>query len=146
MSKYLILLLLCLSNFLFSQKSKMTAPKNVFGDELALCCSDPMTGYFRNGFCMTIKDDYGTHIVCAKVTDDFLQYSKSLGNDLITPLPEHNFPGLKAGDQWCLCISRWMEAVHAGHAPPINLAATHQKALEYVSLEVLQQYDLSKQN
>ena len=146
MSKYLIILFLFLSNFLFSQKSNMDGPKNVFGDKLALCCDDPMTGYFRTGFCMTNKDDYGTHIVCAKVTDEFLAYSKSLGNDLITPLPEYNFPGLKAGDKWCLCISRWLEAMNAGYAPPIDLNATHQKALEYVSLELLQQYDLNKQN
>lgn len=115
---------------------------NVYGDPLECCCTDPMTGYFRDGHCHTNEMDYGTHIVCAEMTDAFLQYSKSKGNDLITPRPEFRFPGLKAGDHWCLCISRWMEAKAAGVAPPINLRATESSALKYCSLEELEKYKL----
>ena len=114
--------------------------KNVFGEPLEICCTAPMTGYFRDGFCRTISEDTGTHTVCAVVTEAFLVYSASRGNDLRTPIPHWNFPGLKPGDKWCLCISRWLEAEKAGKAPPIILEATHQKSLQYASLELLQQY------
>lgn len=120
--------------------------RNVYGKALENCCLDPLTGFYRNGLCATGVDDHGTHIVCARVTDAFLEYSLQQGNDLITPRPEFNFPGLKAGDKWCLCISRWMEAIKAGVAPPISLAATHEKALEYVSLEVLEAHDIKRTN
>lgn len=120
--------------------SMKTDAKNVFGEPLQCCCTDPLTGYFRDGHCHTNEMDYGTHVACAEVTEEFLQYSKKRGNDLITPRPEYQFPGLKAGDRWCLCITRWLEAKAAGVAPPINLHATDQKALEFISLEELQKY------
>ena len=99
-----------------------------------------MTGYFRDGFCRTTKDDYGTHTLCAIITNEFLAYSASKGNDLITPMPHWNFPGLKPGDKWCLCISRWLQAEKAGKAPFVILEATHIKSLQYTSLEVLKKY------
>lgn len=117
--------------------------KNVFGEALECCCTDPMTGYFRDGYCHTNAQDFGTHIVCAEVTDAFLEYSKNLGNDLITPRPEYHFPGLKAGDNWCLCISRWLEAKDAGVAPPINLNATEISALKYITLKELKTYAIA---
>ena len=96
-----------------------------------------MTGYFRDGNCRTISEDTGTHTVCAIMTDEFLDFSLSKGNNLITPIPYYNFPGLKAGDKWCLCASRWVEAEKAGKAPLVILEATHEKTLEYTSLDVL---------
>jgi hypothetical protein len=99
-----------------------------------------MTGYFRDGFCRTTKDDYGTHTLCAIITKEFLEYSASKGNDLITPIPHWNFPGLKPGDKWCLCISRWLQAEKAGKAPFVILEATHIKSLQYTSLEILKKY------
>lgn len=120
--------------------------KNVYGDPLMTCCMDPVTGFYRNGKCMTGQEDYGTHIVCAMLTDEFLEYSKSKGNDLITSKPEFNFPGLKAGDLWCLCIARWIEAQRDGVAPPIRLESTHIKALDYMTLEVLELYSIAKSN
>ncbi len=129
------------------QEDKMErSAKNVFGQPLVACCTDPMTGYYRDGHCYTGPTDYGTHIVCARMTDPFLQYSKAQGNDLITPLPTRHFPGLVAGDYWCLCISRWIEANRAGVAPPIKLEATHENALQYMSLEVLKTYSIQTQN
>ncbi len=113
---------------------------NVFGMPLEPCCHDPKTGYFRDGFCRTMDTDTGTHVVCARVTAEFLAFSKERGNDLITPIPQWQFPGLKPGDQWCLCVSRWIEAEKAGMAPPVVLEATHQKALEYTTLEKLVEY------
>lgn len=115
---------------------------NVFGAPLMLCGTDPMTGAYRNGCCDTGPFDAGTHTVCAKVTDAFLAFSKSKGNDLTRAYPEYNFPGLVAGDYWCLCVSRWLEAYRAGVAPKIRLAATHQKTLDYVSIEVLRNFTL----
>ncbi|SHI43747.1 DUF2237 family protein [Aquimarina spongiae] len=114
---------------------------NVLGTPLEPCCYAPMTGYFRDGFCRTIQEDTGTHVVCAIVTEDFLEYTKSKGNDLSTPLPYWNFPGLSPGDKWCLCVSRWLEVERVGKAPNILLEATHAKALQYVSLEVLRKYE-----
>lgn len=121
-------------------------PNNVLGTPLEACCFDPLTGYFRDGFCKTIQEDTGTHVVCAKVTAEFLQYSLQRGNDLITARPEWDFPGLKPGDQWCLCVSRWIEAEKAGVAPPVVLAATHEKALQYTSLSTLQAYAVERMN
>ncbi len=120
--------------------------KNVFGDPLMTCCLDPITGFYRNGQCLTGTEDYGTHIVCALLTDEFLEYSKLKGNDLITPMPQFNFPGLKAGDMWCLCIARWIEAQRDGVAPPIRLESTHIKALDYMTIEVLELYSIAKSN
>lgn len=111
--------------------------KNVLGTKLQSCCTDPMTGFYRDGHCKTGELDVGTHVVCAIMTDDFLRHTKSKGNDLSTPRPEWQFPGLKAGDQWCLCISRWKEAEKAGNAPLVVLEATHEKALEFTDFETL---------
>lgn len=118
----------------------MTDASNVLGGALEICCTSPMTGYYRDGKCSTGAGDVGAHVVCAQVTDDFLEYTKSQGNDLSTPVPAFAFPGLKAGDRWCLCASRWKQALDAGVAPPVVLSATHASALEYVSLSELKQY------
>jgi uncharacterized protein len=117
-------------------------PQNVLGEELQCCCTTPRTGFYRDGYCQTGPMDYGSHTVCAQVTDAFLAFSRDRGNDLITPLPQYDFPGLKAGDRWCLCASRWQEALAAGVAPPVDLRACHQKALEVVSLADLQCHTL----
>ncbi len=116
----------------------MEESKNVFGEPLVICGTEPKTGFYRDGCCNTGMDDAGTHVVCAEVTQAFLQYSRAQGNDLITPIPAYNFPGLKPGDRWCLCALRWKEALDAGVAPPVALESTHHKALDYVSLDVLQ--------
>jgi uncharacterized protein (DUF2237 family) len=114
--------------------------KNVFGTKLELCCTSPLTGFYRDGFCRTGPGDIGTHVIAATVTEEFLKFTKEQGNDLQTPRPEFNFPGLKPGDSWCLCVSRWLDAEKAGVAPPVNLLATNEKALQYVSLEKLKEY------
>ncbi|QSJ18806.1 DUF2237 domain-containing protein [Nostoc sp. UHCC 0702] len=121
----------------------MTEAKNVIGTNLELCCTSPMTGYYRDGFCRTGGQDFGSHVVCAQVTAEFLEFTKSRGNDLSTPAPDYNFPGLKPGDRWCLCVSRWQEALEAGVAPPVILWATHPRALEVVSLDELKKHALS---
>ena len=118
----------------------MTEPKNVLGTKLELCCTSPMTGFYRDGFCTTGGQDVGMHVVCAQVTEEFLQYTKSQGNDLSTPAPYFNFPGLKPGDCWCLCAARWQEALEAGVAPPVVLEATHARALEVCNLADLQKH------
>jgi uncharacterized protein (DUF2237 family) len=111
--------------------------RNVLGSELILCSHDPLTGYFRDGCCNTDASDRGSHVVCAVVTAEFLEYSKSRGNDLSTPRPEYRFPGLKDGDRWCLCALRWREALSEGIAPDVVLECTHEKALDFVSLDHL---------
>lgn len=113
---------------------------NVLGNPLKTCCTSPMTGFYRNGKCETGPQDSGSHTVCARMDHAFLTFSLSRGNDLITPRPEWNFPGLKPGDCWCLCVSRWKEAFMAGCAPLVHLEATHQNALQVVSLEELSSY------
>ncbi len=113
---------------------------NVLGHPLEPCSHDPMTGYFRDGACNTCAQDTGRHTVCAVMTAEFLAYSKYLGNDLSTPRPEFDFPGLKPGDQWCLCASRFLQAVDEGVAPQIQLSSTHQKTLEVVPLNVLAEH------
>lgn len=118
----------------------MTEARNVLGGQLQVCCTSPMTGYYRDGKCSTGGGDFGAHIVCAKLTEEFLAFTKSQGNDLSTPVPAYNFPGLKPGDCWCLCASRWKEALDAGVAPPVVLAATHASMVEYVSLAELKQH------
>ena len=115
----------------------MATALNVLGKALLPCSFDPLTGYWRDGCCHTDELDQGSHVVCARVTDAFLQYSLARGNDLITPRPSHSFAGLRAGDRWCLCASRWREALEAGVAPPVVLDSTHEKALAFVSLEQL---------
>jgi uncharacterized protein len=111
---------------------------NVLGTPLVPCSYDPLTGFFRDGCCNTREDDTGTHVICARVTADFLAFSMKRGNDLSTPRPEHRFRGLVAGDRWCLCATRWVEAWRAGAAPPVVLESTHSAALEHVPLETLQ--------
>ncbi|MEM0914815.1 MAG: DUF2237 domain-containing protein [Planctomycetota bacterium] len=118
--------------------------RNVLGGSLTECGTDPLTGFFRDGCCRTGPDDLGVHTVCAVVTDAFLAFSASRGNDLVTPMPEYGFPGLQAGDRWCLCASRWLEAQRAGVAPPIDLDATHEKTLELVPLDVLRSHALDR--
>lgn len=108
--------------------------RNVLGGDLEPCSFDPLTGYYRTGCCESRGDDPGMHVVCAVMTDEFLAFSASRGNDLSTPMPQYGFPGLRAGDHWCLCASRWQEAFEAGMAPQVILAATHLSALEYSSL------------
>jgi uncharacterized protein (DUF2237 family) len=115
-------------------------PVNVLGEPLAPCSVDPVTGFFRDGACNTCKEDEGSHTVCAIMTDEFLAFSKYLGNDLSTPRPEYLFQGLNAGDCWCLCAGRFLQAAEEGAAPKIKLASTHRKALEIVPLEVLMAY------
>ncbi|MCW0216317.1 MAG: DUF2237 domain-containing protein [Pseudonocardia sp.] len=109
----------------------------VEGGELAACGTDPMTGFYRTGCCDTGGEDQGVHTVCAKVTAEFLEFSREQGNDLSTPRPEYGFPGLVPGDRWCLCADRWAEALHAGAAPPVVLEATHARTLEWVDLDDL---------
>jgi uncharacterized protein (DUF2237 family) len=118
-------------------------PKNVIGTEMKLCCTDPMTGFYRDGYCRTGADDTGRHTICILATDEFLQFSKAAGNDLSTPRPEYAFPGLKAGDRWCLVAMRWQQALDAGMAPQVDLEATHESALELVSLEDLKRFAIS---
>ncbi len=114
--------------------------QNVLGGELEVCCTSPMTGFYRTGDCETGAGDVGVHVVCAVMTQEFLEFSKARGNDLITPMPMFKFPGLKPGDGWCLCASRWQEALEAGVAPPVILEATHISALEFISLEDLKRH------
>jgi uncharacterized protein (DUF2237 family) len=110
---------------------------NVWGDDLVPCSYDPLTGYYRDGCCQTDEDDHGTHVVCARMTQEFLIFSLQRGNDLMTPRPEYRFAGLEPGDRWCLCALRWKEALEAGVAPPVILDSTHVKALEVVTLAQL---------
>ena len=112
----------------------------MLGGELQVCSLDPITGYFRDGHCCTGKGDLGVHTVCVQVTDRFLAFSKAQGNDLSTPVPEWHFPGLKAGDRWCLCAARWQEAYRADSAPSVVLEATHMASLEFVNVENLQMH------
>ena len=114
--------------------------RNVLGGPLETCCTSPMAGFYRDGCCNTGDDDLGIHVVCAKVTREFLEFSKAHGNDLTTPQPELGFPGLKPGDKWCLCAARWVDALEAGVAPQIVLTATHEAMLEYMSLTELKKY------
>ncbi|MFO0924136.1 MAG: DUF2237 domain-containing protein [Pirellulales bacterium] len=121
----------------------MAKAKNVLGTELQTCSCDPMTGYFRDGCCQHGATDHGLHLVCAQMTDSFLEFSQSRGNDLSTPIPEYQFPGLKEGDRWCLCVLRWKEALEAGMAPAVVLEATHMSTLEFVDFEDLKRHAVS---
>ena len=112
---------------------------NVLGTAIERCCNDPVTGFYRDGFCRTGPGDVGLHTVCARVTEEFLEFSKSQGNDLSTPRPEFGFPGLNNGDSWCLCVERWVEALNAGKAPKVKLEASHLSVLEFVDLETLKE-------
>jgi uncharacterized protein (DUF2237 family) len=115
----------------------MNRGRNVLGEDMEDCGTSPMTGFFRDGCCRTGPDDLGLHILCAEMTEEFLTFSKMAGNDLSTPMPEYHFPGLQPGDRWCLCVLRWKEALEAGMAPPVVLAATHVSTLEFVDLDDL---------
>ena len=115
---------------------------NVLGTPLKSCCMDPVTGFYRNGKCDTGAEDHGLHLVCVRLTEEFLRFSKSRGNDLSTPVPQWGFSGLKEGDHWCLCLSRWVEAHAAGKAPRVVLEATHASALEFIDLEELKKFAL----
>ena len=118
-------------------------PRNVLGGSLACCCTAPSTGYWRDGYCRTGPQDVGSHTMCAVVTAEFLAFSRARGNDLITPRPAFNFPGLVPGDRWCLCVSRWREAFDAGVAPAVILEACHARALDVVTLDMLQAHRTS---
>lgn len=120
----------------------MSTAKNVLGGELQSCSTNPLTGFYRDGCCNTGPEDGGVHTVCVEVTAEFLAFSKARGNDLSTPMPFYRFPGLKPGDRWCLCAERWKEALQAGKAPAVILAATHEATLNYVTLEELEIYAL----
>jgi len=120
----------------------MDAKLNVLGEPLVPCSDDPVTGFYRDGCCNTGPDDAGRHVVCTRITEKFLAFSRSRGNDLVTARPELGFPGLRPGDQWCLCASRWKEAHEAGVAPPVILAATHAATLSLVSLANLKKHAL----
>jgi hypothetical protein len=122
----------------------MAKAKNVLGGELRPCSSVPLTGFYRTGCCETGPEDVGAHVVCARVTAEFLTFSRSRGNDLSTPVPGSDFPGLSPGDQWCLCAERWKEALDAGVAPPVVLTATHERALKYVTLEELVRHSVDE--
>ena len=119
---------------------------NVYGDTIEECCSNPITGFYRDGFCHTDKLDRGLHVVCALLTEEFLTFSKSRGNDLSTPRPEFNFPGLKEGDRWCLCALRWKEAYDAGVAPRVFLESCHLQALSFVTKEQLEEFAVNRLN
>ncbi len=119
---------------------EMLESLNVFGELLIPCGEDPMTGFFRDGRCNTCEEDMGSHTVCIQASRDFLEYSRFRGNDLSTPIPEFGFPGLKSGDNWCLCAVRWLEAYENDMAPKVYLRKTHQRALEVVPLSLLKEY------
>jgi len=119
--------------------------RNVLGGPLSECGSKPMTGFYRDGCCNTGRDDLGVHSVCSLMTAEFLEFSLVRGNDLSTPMPDFGFPGLKAGDRWCLCAARWREALQAGCAPRVVLTATHERTLDYVSLEDLKKHAIDLQ-
>ena len=123
----------------------MATELNVLGTRLESCGLDPITGFQRDGSCATGPKDIGSHTVCAQVNEIFLEYSRSVGNDLSTPMPEYGFPGLKPGDKWCVCASRWLQAYQAGCAPAVYVRATHERALQVIDLNILKQFarDLS---
>jgi len=120
--------------------SSVEKQKNVFGEEIETCCESPITGFFRDGFCHTDETDEGVHTICVSMTEDFLEFSKSKGNDLSTPRPEFNFPGLKEGDGWCLCAERWVEAYEVSMAPKLYIKRTNLRTLDIVPLEILKKF------
>ena len=122
----------------------MSDDTNVLGEPLESCCNNPETGFYRDGTCRTGPRDHGKHVICAMMTEEFLEFSKAQGNDLTTPMPQYNFPGLEAGDRWCLCAGRWKEAMDAGKAPPVFLEATEETALEVVDLSELKRFAVAR--
>ncbi|MFT4760293.1 MAG: hypothetical protein ACI9XO_003874 [Paraglaciecola sp.] len=131
-------------SFTFKNNNMTPNAKNVLGTELQACCFEPKTGWYRDGYCNTDARDRGVHVVCAEMTEEFLNYSASCGNNLKRAAPVYNFPGLKPGDKWCLCVDRWKEAMIVGVAPPVVLESTHEKALLTVTLEELKKHELVK--
>jgi uncharacterized protein (DUF2237 family) len=131
----------CATAYTADMKTDSPPARNVFSEPLVPCSFNPVTGFFRDGCCKTSAEDAGTHVICAVMTDEFLDFSKSRGNDLGTPLPDWGFPGLKAGDQWCLCALRWKEAYLADAAPDVILESTNYSALDIIPLEILQRFD-----
>lgn len=123
----------------------MTEQKNVLGTPLQTCSLDPLTGFTREGSCSVIEEDTGVHGVCVVVTREFLEFTKRMGNDLSTPMPIYNFPGLQPGDRWCLCAARWKEALEHDLAPPVDLMATHEAVLEYATLEELLEHSIGSE-
>ena len=121
----------------------MKDSKNVFGEVLIPCSFEPLTGFYRDGCCSTGEEDRGKHTVCAVMTDDFLSFSKAKGNDLSTPMEEFGFPGLKAGDRWCLCVERWVEAWEAVSAPKVIMQRTEESALNYAPMEILKEFAIA---
>ena len=119
-------------------------PRNVLGDPLVPCSVDPLTGFYRDGCCRVGPEDHGCHAICCEVTAEFLAFSMQMGNDLTTAFPDYGFPGLKPGDRWCVCAARWKEALDAGYACPVLLAATSEAALTYVSRSILEEYALDE--
>jgi uncharacterized protein (DUF2237 family) len=122
------------------EKPEQRPDRNVLGGPLVSCSTSPLTGFFRDGCCRTGPHDVGMHTVCAVMTPEFLEFTVTAGNDLVTPHPEWDFPGLVAGDRWCLCAARWLEAFQAGKAPPVVLEATHEKSLDVIPFELLQKH------
>lgn len=122
-----------------------SSARNVLGGPLGSCCDDPLTGFYRDGYCHTGPQDVGSHTVCVRMTAEFLAFSVERGNDLVTPHPEFGFPGLAPGDRWCVCAARWREAAAAGVAPPVWLVATHERALDLIELDALKQHALDLQ-
>ncbi len=129
---------------LYNGNGKKPPARNVLGGELKTCSMRPLTGFYRNGKCDTGPQDAGVHTVCARVTAEFLEFSVAAGNDLVTPMPAYNFPGLKPGDCWCVCAARWKEAYDAGAAPLVRLAATHEGTLRHATLEQLKEYAIEE--
>lgn len=125
-----------------SGETSVSDARNVLGSLLQVCSVSPMTGFVRDGVCHTGPQDVGSHTVCAQMTDTFLRYAQRRGNDLVTPAPEYGFPGLKAGDRWCVCATRWLEAAEDGVAPPVVLDATHERALQKIALADLEYHAL----
>ena len=119
---------------------EMDASVNVLGEPLSMCGDNPITGFFRDGNCNTCTEDVGSHTVCIEATQEFLEYSRFKGNDLSTPMPEHGFEGLRAGDSWCLCAARWLEAYNSDMAPRVHITRTHLNAVDIVPLELLKKY------
>lgn len=124
------------------QEPHQYEPVNVFGENLQPCSNNPLTGFFRDGCCNSGNEDLGSHTVCVEVTDAFLAFSKRAGNDLSTPMPAFGFPGLKAGDRWCLCAARWLQAYEQGAAPRVYMARTHERALDIIPPVILRRFAL----
>jgi uncharacterized protein (DUF2237 family) len=117
---------------------------NVLGEKLESCCQNPKTGFFRDGFCNTDYEDSGLHTVCIIATQEFLAYSKAVGNDIGSPMPEYDFPGIRPGNKWCLCAGRWLEAYRDGKAPPVVLESTHEETLAVIPLDFMKEFQVTK--